>query len=137
MTATTRRVEYFYATVSDRPGQTYDLLTELATCGVNLLAFSAVPIGPDQAQFQLFPEDVVELACVAERTGIILKGPHEAFLIQGDDEIGSLVEIHRKLSEQRVNVFASTAVTDGKGRFGYLLYVRPDEMNDAAAALGI
>jgi hypothetical protein len=41
-----RRVDYFSTTVKDQPGEAYQLLTTLADLGINLLAFTAVPIGP-------------------------------------------------------------------------------------------
>ena len=40
-----RRVEYYYTTVEDQPGEAYKLLSRLASLGVNLLAFTAV-LGP-------------------------------------------------------------------------------------------
>jgi hypothetical protein len=36
-----------------------------------------------------------------------------------------------------VNVYASNGVTDGKNSYGYILYVRHDEYEKAAQALGI
>ena len=36
-----------------------------------------------------------------------------------------------------VNVFASAGITDGKGSYGYLLYVRPEEYERATSALEI
>jgi len=41
------------------------------------------------------------------------------------------------LYEANVNVYASNGVTDGKGSFGYVLYVRPEEYEMAAAALDL
>lgn len=40
-----------------------------------------------------------------------------AILVQGDDELGALKEIHKKLFQVNVNVYASNGVTDGKGSF--------------------
>jgi hypothetical protein len=42
-----------------------------------------------------------------------------------------------KLLHASVNVYASTGVADGKGSFGYILYVKPDEFQRASAALGV
>ncbi len=39
--------------------------------------------------------------------------------------------------EAGVNVFASNGVTDGKGSYGYVLYVRPQDYEAAARALGL
>ena len=50
MPFTIRRVDYFYATVRDEPGAAHRILSQLAGLGVNLLAFSAVPTGPERAQ---------------------------------------------------------------------------------------
>ena len=132
-----RRVDYYYATVQDRPGEAYKLLNELARQGINLLAFTAVPTGPVRTQLALFPEQGAKLEAVATRAGMELDGPYRTLLVQGDDRMGALAEIHEKLMRARVNVYASTAVTDGKGCFGYLIYVRADEIDRAASALEV
>ena len=137
MTMNIRRVEYFHATVKDLPGEAYKLLAQLATAEVNLLAFNAVPVGPEQTQLVIFPESVESLARAAERTGLIMTGPQRAFLIQGDDRLGALVDLHRKLSDAGINVYASSGVTDGRGGYGYVLYVRSEHYEDAAVALGV
>jgi hypothetical protein len=137
MAARIRAVCYFNCTVRDRPGGAYGTLAELAASGVNLLAFSAVPVGPEQTQLVLFPEDEDLMVRVAASLGTVLTGPQRALLVQGDDELGALVGVHRKLYDAGVNVYASSGVTDGKGGFGYVLYVRSEQFNDAARALGV
>ncbi|MFO7586804.1 MAG: hypothetical protein R6X22_01915 [Gemmatimonadota bacterium] len=132
-----RRVDYYYSSVKDQPGESYEILKELAKQGVNLLAFTAVPIGPTTTQMALFPEHGSKLQAVATRAGMTLDGPHRALLVQGDDEMGALAAIHEKLYRARVNVYASTAVTDGKGCFGYLIYVRQEDYERAAGALAV
>ena len=77
------------------------------------------------------------MTSAAERAGLILNGPHPAFLVQGDDGCGHQLVIHEKLYDARVNIYASGGVTDGKGSFGYILYVRPEEYERAALALGV
>jgi hypothetical protein len=137
MAATIRTVEYFNTFVHDRPGEAYKMLTQLAKEGVNLLAFSAIPIGPNHTQLVLFPEEPGALVRAAENTGMVMTGPQHALLVQGDDELGALVEIHRQLYDARVNIYASTGVTDGKGRFGYVLYVRDADFEKAGNALDL
>lgn len=132
-----RRVEYFYTTVEDRPGEAYRVLSGLADSGVDLLAMTAIPTGPSRTQLALFPSDSPQLRDVAGRIGMELDGPYPALLVQGDDELGALARIHERLADDDVNVYASSGVTDGQGEFGYLLYVRPDEFDRAARALGI
>ncbi len=137
MAFTIRQVEYFNATVRDQPGEGYRLLAQLAELGLNLVAFTAVPVGPTHTQLTLFPEDSPMMLSAAQRAGLHLDGPYSAFLVQGDDELGALVEIHEKLYQAKVNVYASSGVTTGRGTFGYLIYVRPEDCNRGAKALGI
>lgn len=137
MSASIRAAVYFYLTVTDQPGVAYGLLSKLAAEAVNLLAFNAIPIGPDQTQLALFPENVKRLAQAAEALGLALAGPHRAFLIQGDDKLGAFAEIHSRLLDSQINVYASSGVTDGRGGYGYVLYVRPEEYKAAAQVLGV
>ena len=132
-----RRVDYFNTTIQDRPGEGYKLLEQLAELGLNLVAFTAVPVGPNHTQLTIFPEDTGKMQAAAQRAGMRLDGPHPAFLVQGDDKLGALAEIHQELHRANVNIYASSGVTDGRGTFGYLIYVRPEEYERAASALGI
>jgi len=132
-----RKVCYFYTTVEDKPGEAYKLLAALADTGINLLAFTAVPIGPMHTQLSLFPDDKNQMLDQARKTGLKLEGPYPALLIQGDDELGALAEVHAKLYEVNINIYASNGVTDSKGNYGYLVYVRQEDHDRAAKALGI
>lgn len=131
------RINYFYTTVRDRPGAAYNLLSQMAEMGVNMLAFTAVPVGPMHTQLTIFPEDTGKMETMAQRAGMEIDGPHPAFLVQGDDELGALAEIHQALYETNVNVYASSGVTDGRGCFGYIIYVRAEDYDRAAEALSI
>ncbi len=137
MAFTIRRVDYFYTTVKDQPGEAYHLLSQLATLGVNLLAITAIPIGPASTQLTLFPEDSHKLSSSAARAGLTLSGPQQALLVQGDDELGALSRVHAKLADAKVNVYASSGVTDGHGHFGYIIYMRPEEYVRATKALEV
>lgn len=137
MPTTIRKSEYFHATVDDQPGEAYRILELLAEQGVNLLAFSAVPVGPTRTQITLFPEDPVLLGTVAGRAGMVLDGPHGALLVRGSDRVGALINVHRPLAEALVNVYATSGVSDGRGGYGYIVYVRPGDLGRACAVLGI
>ena len=137
MPFTIQRVQYFYTTVKDQPGEAYKLLNMLASMGVNQLAFSAIPVGPNSTQLAVFPEEPGKLNSEAKLAGMTLDGPHHALLIQGDDELGSLAGIHQKLYEANINVYASSGVTDGRGSYGYLIYVKEDDFEKAAETLGL
>jgi len=137
MSASITPVQYFYANVKDRPGEAYGFLSTLSGSGVNLLAFNAVPLGWNTTQLVLFPEDPGTLVRAAAASGLLLNGPERALLVQGDDELGALVDIHRRLFEASVNVLSSSGVTDGSGRYGYVIYIRSDLFDDAVRALDL
>ena len=137
MAFTIRRADYFYATVRDELGAAYGLLSQLAELGVNLLAFTAVPSGPSLAQFALFPADPNKLLAEARAANLPLDGPYHALLVQGDDELGALASVHKRLADAGVDIYASSGVTDGRGAFGYVVYVREDEFEKAAGVLGV
>jgi hypothetical protein len=132
-----RPLEYYYVNVRDELGAAYEVLSRLADRGVALLAFTAVPTGPTLAQFALFPEDPGRLLAEARAAGMALDGPHHALLVQGDVELGALARVHRRLFEAGIDVYASSGVTDGRGSFGYLVYVREDQFERAARALDL
>ena len=132
-----RRVEYFYTTIKDQPCGAYLLLCRLKEKGVNLCAFHAIPFGADSTQMVLFPENAESFIRAAGSADIMLTGPQHAFLAQGKDEPGALGEIHRKLCDGGVNVYSSYAVGDGRGHFGYVFHVRPDEYETAARVLDL
>jgi hypothetical protein len=137
MAVNVTRVQYFHVAVKDEPGAAYRILTELAGAEVNLLGFNATPTGPENTQLTLFPEHPEELAAVADRLGLCMVGPHHAFLVRGDDRLGALAELHRTLFDANINVYASSGVSDGMGHFGYVLYVRGQDHEAAAHALGV
>jgi hypothetical protein len=135
MTFSVRTVEYFYTRVEEEPSRAYNFLARLASEEINLLAFNAVPFGPNHVELTIFPDRSDELQRVAEKLGWALIGPQHACLVQGDDHLGALAEIHRRLLDTGVSIYASTGVTDGEGHYGYVIYVKEEDHQAAARAL--
>ena len=135
MASAVRRVHYYYATVRGAPDEAFEILTHLAGQGVNLLALNTMPLGPDATQLTLFPEDPPRLVDAARAAGLGLEGPHGALLVQGADEMGAVAKLHAQLHRAGIEVYASNAVTDGRGYYGYVLYMRPQDSEKAAALL--
>ena len=131
------KVEFFHTTIIDRPGEAYRLLSQLAHLKINLLAFTATPVSPTDTQLTVFPENPKFLKNEASRAGLYLEGPHPALLVQCDDRLGALADIHLKIYEANVNVKSASGVTDGRGAFGYIIHVEPEDFDKAAGALGI
>jgi len=135
MSFSVRTVEYFYTRIEEEAGRAYDLLARLASEHINLLAFSAVPYGPNRVELTIFPERIEDFKKVAEKLRWKLVGPQHACLVQGDDHLGAFAELHKKLTDMNVNVFASSGVTDGEGHYGYVIYVKEDDYQAAVKAL--
>ena len=107
------------------------------TRAVNLVAITAVPIGPARTQLTVFPDDTARMKAIAKNADIQLDGPYPALVVQGDDEVGALADVHKQLQDANVNVFSSTGVADGRGGYGYVIYIRPEEFERAAEALNV
>ena len=84
-----------------------------------------------RSQLTLFPEDAAREAALA------LDGPHAALLVQQDNEPGAFARNHARLYEARVHLYTSAGVTDGRGAFGYMLCVRPEDCDRALEAFGV
>ena len=135
MAYTARKLDYYYTTLTVRADEAYELLENLAKLGVNFLALTLVPIGPDSTQLTLFPEDASLMKAVAKQAGLVITGPHCAILVQGDDQAGALASIHKQLRQEDIEVFSSTAITDGTGKYGCILYLRPEDADRAVRLL--
>ena len=135
MSLSVRTVEYFYTRIEDEPGRAYELLAKLASEEINLLAFSAVPFGANHVELTIFPDRPETLLHAAGKLGWTLTGPQHACLIQGDDQLGALARIQKKLYDAGVKIYASSGVTDGTGHYGYVIYFREGDHLAAAKAL--
>lgn len=132
-----RMVDYFYTCVDDRPGEGYRLLARLKRREVNFLAFSAFPSGPGQVQLNFFPSDYDSLQRAAAELNVQLMGPKKAILIQGDDKMGAIADVFRIFYDVGINIHAASCVADDRGGFGLVVWISPNDYEEAARALGI
>ena len=135
MADTVRRVEYFYIDVPHKPGEGARALDTLEEAGVNLLAFSGFPRGR-RGQLDFVPADPAAFKQAARKAGWKVTGPKRAFLIQGEDRVGAVASVVRRVADAKINITAVDAVCAGAGRFGAILWVEPRDVNRAAKALG-
>ena len=136
MALTVRNAEYFYIRIEGSPEKAYEFLAQLASAEVSLLAFSAVPFGPNHLELTIFPDRSDTFVQLARKQGWEVAGPQHAFLVQGDDNLGALADIQRMLLDADVEIYASSGVTDGNGRYGYVIYFKEEDNERAARALG-
>ena len=135
MAETIRLVDYFYVDAPDKPGEAACLLAQLKEAGVNLLAFSGFPKGR-RAQLDFIPADPAAFKAVAKKNKWKLVGPKKGFLIQGDDRVGALAALLAKLSEAKINVTATEAISAGADRYGVILWVKARDVRRAVKVLG-
>ena len=135
MAEAVRLLDYFYAEVSDKPGEGARVLGAFQDAGVNLVAFHAFPAGR-RAQLDFVPSDPAAFRTAAKRAGLKIVGPKKAFVIDGDDRVGALVNSFAKLGAAKINVTAASAVTAGAVRFGAILWVKPRDVKRAAKVMG-
>jgi hypothetical protein len=135
MADTVQRVEYFYVQVPNKAGEGVRYLSALSGAGVNLLAFSGFPEGRG-SQLDFVPADPAAFRSFAKRSKWKVTGPKRAFLLGGDDRVGLVADIHKKLADARINVTAIDAVCAGAGRYGAILGVAARDYAKAAALLG-
>lgn len=135
MADTVRRVEYFYASVPNRPGEGARYLGALKEAGINLIAFSGFPEGRG-SQLDFVPADPAAFRRFARTAKWKLTGPKRGFVISGEDRVGAVAEVHAKLADGGINVTAIDAVCAGAGRYGALLWVASRDFAKAARLLG-
>ena len=136
MPDTVRLVDYFYIEVPDKPGEGARALSHLRGAGVYLLAIHAFPKGR-RAQVDFVPSDPAAFKAAAKAAKWKVVWPKRAFLVQGDDRVGAMVEYFAKLGGAKINVTAMDALAAGPGRFGAIIWVKPLDVRRAAKVLGV
>ena len=136
MAESIRRIEYYYVVVPDKPGAGASVLVPLQRAGVNLLAYLGFPAGRGKSQIDLVPEDPARFKQAAKDAGLKLSRAKRAFLVAGDDRVGAVAELTRRLAEAKVNVTAACATAAGNGRYGMIVWVPPASYTKAARVLG-
>lgn len=136
MTDAIRKVDYFTANVSNKPGEAVLALKALRDAQVNLLAFSGFPRA-GRAQIDFIPDDSAAFKAAVKKTKLKLSAKKTGFLIQGSDRVGALLDTLDKLAMAKINVTALDAVTSGDGRYGAIFWVKPKDVAKTAKLLGV
>jgi hypothetical protein len=136
MALSVRRARYYHTTVENVPGRGAEILGKLRSSGISLLAFTSFPLDSQRVQLDFFSDNPDKLKAALEEEGIQMMGPRKAFLIQGEDTVGALVEHHVHLAAAGISIYAANGVSDGRGHFGYVLWVSPGDYERAAGILG-
>lgn len=135
MSYSARKVNYCYVTVSNRAGIAVNMLDQLKTEGISLLAFSGFPVKGGKAQVDLVANNLSSIRRLAKKHGWKLSKSKKAFLVQGSDKVGAIAGPIARLANAKINIIAADAVAAGKGRYGMILWVKPKVYSRAARAL--
>jgi hypothetical protein len=130
------KVDVFSVEVADRPGEVLRILLDFKEGGVDLLACSGGPGQGGRARIDFVPAHQESLRRAAARQRLHLGEPRPAFLVQEGDRLGALADVLAKLARNGINVEACQAVAAGSGRWGMLLWLRPEDHAKAAEAFG-
>jgi hypothetical protein len=132
-----RRMDYYYVTVPDKPGEGERVLAALRGAGINLLGVSAFPHGARKSQLDLIPEDSAAFAKAAKSAGLKLSKKKSGFVIQGEDRPGAVADIASKLAKANINITSVQVFCAGAGRYGGMLWVKGPDLRKAAKTLGV
>lgn len=132
-----RRIDYYYMSVADKPGEGARILAALQEAGVNLIGISAFPHGARRSQLDVIPEDSAAFAKAARTAGLKLSTKKSGFLIQGEDRPGAVADVMKRLAQSNINVTSAQVFCAGSGRYGGMLWVKAPDLRKAAKALGI
>lgn len=134
MIDTVRKVEHFSTLVPNQPGQAFKVLSTLVSAGVDLLACTGTQRGR-RAQIEVVPEDSTKLRRAARKADLEFESRRTGYLIRGTDRPGALASHLAKLAAKQVNVTGIDALTAGRGRWGAIIWVDPNDVAKATQAL--
>jgi hypothetical protein len=132
-----RRIDYYYTSVPDKPGEGARILAGLQEAGINLIGISAFPHGARRSQLDLIPEDSAAFAKAARAAGLKLSTKKSGFLLQGEDRPGAVADVMKRLAQANINVTSVQVFGVGSGRYGGMLWVKAPDLRKASKVLGI
>ncbi len=109
-------------------------MTNLTATTGTLLGFAAFPLGDGQTELSFITDRTEKLQEAATDAGVELHGPERAFWINGSDQVGAIHRHHLTLANAGVNVRSAGGISDGKGHYHYLLFVKTVDFDKAATA---
>lgn len=138
MTLEIKLVDYYNAVIYGDAAEGFKLLSVFADVGISLLAFKAVPAGPKETLFSLFPDDGSKMKEGAKNAGLKIDGPYSALLVKSDtDEPGECALVHERLAKAGVRVKESSGIADIKDSYGIVLYIAQEDSEKAVNAFNV
>jgi len=137
MSVVIRQVDYYTVEAPDVPGEGFRILSSLLQSGVSLAAYCGFPVAGGRSQIDFVPRDPRAFPNAAAGLGVKFSGPKRAFLAQGQEQMGEILDVVGRLSNEEINIVGVQAVCSGSGPWGMLVWVKPAMVEKAARALGL
>jgi hypothetical protein len=134
MAQTVQRVTALKVTVGDRVGALAEVVAQARDAGLDFRSVTALAAG-GQGVIMAVPTDL-QAARQAAAGGPYAITEQDVFWVEGDDERGALAPAADKLAAAGISVTAVHAAAV-EGRFAAVFYVAPEDVEKAAAALGV
>ena len=132
--ANARKIELLTVQLNPKPGALAQILGAFREAKVNLTASWGYQMGPGEAQAHFFTSDLEGAKRALTKLGKTAK-TEPAFWVEDADQVGSYLNVLKKLSEAGVNVEATDAFAIG-GKFATVIFVAEGDVAKAAKALG-
>ena len=129
-----KRVTFISTRLEDTPGALLKILQDLKAKNIGLVGLWGTGAVDGKAKLIAVPKDANKLRTIWQGTGTIVE-EGTAFLLSGADKTGALVKNLETLATSGINIKMIAAVAGGE-KFASLLWVAPEQLEDAAKALG-
>ncbi len=130
-----RRVQHYTIDIQNEVGAGARVLAQLRDGDVNLTAVWGYSASGGHARLELVPDDPEGFAAAAKAAGLEIGEGTTAFYFTGEDRRGAIAGALERLARAGVGVVAAQAISDGRGRFGGVIFVEPADLQKAATAL--
>ena len=130
-----RSLDHYTLDIEDKLGTGARVLAALRDNDVDLLAFWGYSTAPGKATLELLPVDADGFLAAAKAAGFASLRTSRVFYVTGSDRPGTIAEKLKQLSDAGVSVVAAQGVSDSAGRFGAVIYVKPEDVQRAGTAL--
>ena len=136
MTDEITQFDYQHAIIADDGSETARIVGAFFDVGVDLLAFSAFLAGVGKLQLDFIARDPDMLETVARKLALRLSGRKSGFLITGQNQPVAVADALSRLAKQGIPVTSVQSITAGAGRYGALVWVKPEDVSAASKTLG-
>jgi hypothetical protein len=129
-----KRMTYFMANLEDKPGELLKVMQDLKAKKIGLKGLWGFGTHSGKAQLFVVAKKAEKLRDIWKTSGLLAE-EGTGFLISGDDQTGAMIQSLKTLADGGVNIHAVDAIA-AKGRFASFLWVKPEDVEKVAEALG-